>query len=64
MVLLEGLGKMKNPLTSSGIEPATFQLVAALPRERHRAEDKTYCDEVRKSNFYWTKHSKSWAIFL
>jgi hypothetical protein len=28
IVWLEGLGQLKNPLTSSGIEPATFQLVA------------------------------------
>jgi hypothetical protein len=28
MVLLEGLGELKNPVTSSGIEPATFRLVA------------------------------------
>jgi hypothetical protein len=27
-VRLEGLGQLKNPMTSSGIEPATFQLVA------------------------------------
>jgi hypothetical protein len=27
-VRLEGLGQLKNPLTSLGIEPATFQLVA------------------------------------
>jgi hypothetical protein len=27
-VRLEGLGQVKNPLTSSGIEPATFRLVA------------------------------------
>jgi hypothetical protein len=25
---LEGLGQLKNPVTSSGIEPMTFQLVA------------------------------------
>jgi hypothetical protein len=28
MVQLEGLGQFKNPIISSGIEPATFQLVA------------------------------------
>jgi hypothetical protein len=29
IVQLEGLGKLKkNPMTSMGIEPATFQLVA------------------------------------
>jgi hypothetical protein len=28
IVLLEGLGQLKNPMTSSGIEPATFRLVA------------------------------------
>jgi hypothetical protein len=26
-VRLEGLGKMKNPMTSSGIKPATFRFV-------------------------------------
>jgi hypothetical protein len=25
---LEGFGKLKNPMTSSGIEPATFRLLA------------------------------------
>jgi hypothetical protein len=28
MVWLEGLGQLKNPVTSSGIKPVTFQLVA------------------------------------
>jgi hypothetical protein len=28
IVRLEGLGQLKNPMTSSGIEPATFRLVA------------------------------------
>jgi hypothetical protein len=28
IVRLEGLGQMKNPMTSSGFEPATFRLVA------------------------------------
>jgi hypothetical protein len=27
IVRLEGLGKLKNPMTSSGLEPATFMLV-------------------------------------
>jgi hypothetical protein len=27
-MLLEGLGQLKNAITSSGIEPATFRLVA------------------------------------
>jgi hypothetical protein len=30
-VRLEGLGQLKNPVTSSGIEPATFRLVAYCP---------------------------------
>jgi hypothetical protein len=29
IVLLEGLGKLENPMTSSGTEPATFRLVEA-----------------------------------
>jgi hypothetical protein len=28
IVRLEGLGRLKNPMTSSDIEPATFQYVA------------------------------------
>jgi hypothetical protein len=28
IVLLEGLGQLKNPVTSSGIEPETFRLVS------------------------------------
>jgi hypothetical protein len=28
IVRLEGLGRLKNPMTSSGLEPATFRLVA------------------------------------
>jgi hypothetical protein len=29
-VWLEGLGQLKNPMTSSGIEPATIRLVASI----------------------------------
>jgi hypothetical protein len=37
IVQLEGLGKLKNPMTSSGIEPATFRLVAeCLNQLRYR----------------------------
>jgi hypothetical protein len=37
MVLLEGLGKLKNPMTSSRIEPAIVQLVAkCLNQPRYR----------------------------
>jgi hypothetical protein len=36
-MLLEGLGQLKNPVTSSGIKPATFQLVArCLNQLRYR----------------------------
>jgi hypothetical protein len=28
IVRLEGLGQLKNPMTSSGFEPATFRLAA------------------------------------
>jgi hypothetical protein len=30
IVLLEGLDQLKNPMTSSGIEPATFQRLNQL----------------------------------
>jgi hypothetical protein len=37
MLRLEGLGQLKNPVTSSGIEPATFRLVAkCLNQLRYR----------------------------
>jgi hypothetical protein len=36
-VLLEGSGQLKNPMTSLGIEPATFRLVAeCLNQLRYR----------------------------
>jgi hypothetical protein len=36
IVRLEGLGQLKNPVTSAGIEPATFRLVAqCLNHLRH-----------------------------
>jgi hypothetical protein len=34
IVRLEGLDQLKNPMTSSGFEPATFRLVAQFPRYR------------------------------
>jgi hypothetical protein len=37
IVRLEGLCQLKNPMTSPGIEPATFPLVAyCLNRQRYR----------------------------
>jgi hypothetical protein len=35
-VPLEGLGQLKNPMTSSGIEPATFRLSASTNYVRYR----------------------------
>jgi hypothetical protein len=36
-VRLEGLGPLKNPMPLSGIEPATFRLVAWCPNQLHDA---------------------------
>jgi hypothetical protein len=35
MVRLEGLGKLKNPMTSLGFDPATFWLVAQCLNQPH-----------------------------
>jgi hypothetical protein len=35
IVQMEGLGQLKNPITSSGIEPMTFQLVAQCLNRIH-----------------------------
>jgi hypothetical protein len=37
-VRLERLDQLKNPMTSSGIEPATFLLVAVCSTERDRGK--------------------------
>jgi hypothetical protein len=37
-VRLEGLGQLKNPMTSSRIEPATFRLVAECLNQLRYAE--------------------------
>jgi hypothetical protein len=43
-VRLEGLSKLRNPVTSSGIEPATFQIVAqCLNQLRYRAPLNAEC---------------------
>jgi hypothetical protein len=40
---LEGLGQLNNPMTSSGIEPSTFRLVAqSLNQLRYRVPPPPY----------------------
>jgi hypothetical protein len=50
MAQLEGLGQLKNPMTSLGIEPATFWLVAHCLNQLHcympQAE---HTGQIRKS---------------
>jgi hypothetical protein len=42
VVGLEGLGQLKNPMTSSGIEPATFWLVTQCLNQVHYRVLPTY----------------------
>jgi hypothetical protein len=51
-VRLEGLGQLKNPVTSSGIEPAIFRLVAIGCRIRENLTEKGWViiNEVDCSN--------------
>jgi hypothetical protein len=39
-VRLEELGQLKNPMTSSGVEPATFLLVAQCLNQMNKKERK------------------------
>jgi hypothetical protein len=46
IVRLEGLGQLKNLMTSSGIEPATFRLVAQCPHsnnEKYESKNMRFC---------------------
>jgi hypothetical protein len=46
-VRLEGLGQLKNPITSLGIEPAIFWLVAqCLNQLRYRVRSHIYEDHI------------------
>jgi hypothetical protein len=52
IVRLEGLGKLKNPMTSSGFEPTTFRLVAlCLNQLRYRVPQAM--SVTRLYNFVW-----------
>jgi hypothetical protein len=49
-VQLEGLGQLKNPMTSLGIEPTTFRLVAQCPNQLHYCMPQAkHTGQVRKS---------------
>jgi hypothetical protein len=53
-VQLEGLGTLKNPMTSSGIEPATFRLVELCLnqlRYAHLKTGKVKCTSILPSKF-------------
>jgi hypothetical protein len=46
IVWLEGLGQLKNAITSRGIESATFQLLAqCLDQLRYRVSPVIFCEE-------------------
>jgi hypothetical protein len=48
-VLLEGFGQLKNPMTSSGIEPVTFRFVGVVPQPSTllRAPSADRCSHIK-----------------
>jgi hypothetical protein len=54
-VRLEGLGQLKNPMTSLGIEPSTFRLLAqCLNQLRYQTiKEKKFQDVGIKQEYYY-----------
>jgi hypothetical protein len=60
IVRLDGLGELRNPVTSLGIEPATFRLVAkCLNQLRYRVLRFLGRGEVHTAN---SDHSAGWSL--
>jgi hypothetical protein len=58
---MKGFGQMKSPMTSSGMEPATFRLVATLPHKKRM-------DEVQQHNIcinrYYVKEQTEPSVVI
>jgi hypothetical protein len=52
-VQLEGLGQLKNPETSSGIEPATFWLAAQSLNQHHHRVPRWFLGKIYKFPVFW-----------
>jgi hypothetical protein len=53
MARLKGLGQLRNPMTSSGIDTATFRLVETVPQPTTLPRALSYIDiKIIKRMFY------------
>jgi hypothetical protein len=68
MVLLEGLGQLKNLMNSSGIEPATFRLVAyCLNQLRYRLPHDQLITRIKAApqvTIRWPRHETWMEVII